>query len=138
MSIDRRTFVAGAASITAFPPGTAATAARSQIMYGLISRITAQSGRREELVKILLSAIANSMAGCLNYIVATDPSDANSIWVTEVWQSRQAHAASLSIPVVKEAMSKGAALIASFSRVAETSPVGGLNITSQGRDKFLP
>jgi quinol monooxygenase YgiN len=138
MSIGRRTFVAGAASIAAFPPGTAATAARSQTMYGLISRITAQSGRRDELVKILLSAMANSMAGCLNYIVATDPSDANSIWVTEVWQSRQAHAASLSIPAVKEAVSKGAALIASFSRVAETAPVGGLNIVSQGRDKFLP
>jgi quinol monooxygenase YgiN len=82
--------------------------------------------------------MANSMAGCLNYIVATDPSDANSIWVTEVWQSRQAHAASLSIPAVKEAVSKGAALIASFSRVAETAPVGGLNLVSQRGDKFLP
>jgi quinol monooxygenase YgiN len=139
MSIDRRTFVAGAASITAFPPGTAATTtARNQIMYGLISRITAQSGRRDELVKILLAGMANSVAGCLNYIIAIDPSEANSIWVTEVWQSRQAHAAALSMPAVKEAVSEGRPLIASFLRIAETAPVGGLNLVSQRGDKFLP
>jgi quinol monooxygenase YgiN len=65
------------------------------------------------------------MPGCLNYIVATDLSDANSIGVTEVWQSNEAHAASPALLPVKTAMSEGRPLIAKFSRVAEITPVGG-------------
>jgi hypothetical protein len=42
------------------------------------------------------------------------------------------------MPAVKEAVSEGRPLIASFLRIAETAPVGGLNLVSQRGDKFLP
>jgi quinol monooxygenase YgiN len=99
-------------------------------MYGLISNVIAQSGRRDELVEILLRGVSPSMPGCLNYIVATDLSDANSIWVTEVWQSKEAHAASLALLSVETAMSEGRPLITKFSRIAEITPVGGLGVAS--------
>lgn len=134
MSVDRRTFVAGVALILAHSTTVAATAPGDQMMYGLISKMVAQPGRRDALVKILLAGMAKSVDGCLNYIVATDPSDANSLWVTEVWQSRQAHAASLSLPSVNEAMSQGRPLIASFLRIAETAPIGGIGISSQSKE----
>ena len=100
-------------------------------MYGLISKIVAQPGHRDKLAKILLEAVAgDALPGCLSYIVAVDSSDSNSLWVTEVWQSREDHAASLALPSLKAAMNKGRNLIASFSRIAETTPVGGLDVDS--------
>jgi quinol monooxygenase YgiN len=35
------------------------------------------------------------MPGCLRHIVARDGADAETIWVTEVWESRDKHRASL-------------------------------------------
>lgn len=52
-------------------------------MYGLISRMRAASGRRDELAGIM--AGIGAMPGCLSYIVALEESDPQAIWVTEVW-----------------------------------------------------
>lgn len=96
-------------------------------MFGLIGRITAQSGRREELVAILAPA-EGSMPGCLSYIVARDPANPDAIYVTEAWESREAHAASLQLPGVQAAIARGRPLIAKFDRIAETEPVGGIGL----------
>ena len=93
-------------------------------MYGLIGKMTAQPGRRNELVDVLVAGVAG-MPGCLSYIVANDPSDPNLIWITEAWVNKEAHAASLTLPNVKAAITKGRPLIAGMSIVAETSPAGG-------------
>lgn len=100
-------------------------------MYGLISKIAAQPGQRDMLAQLLIRASARPpLPGCLSYIVAIDSSDPDLIWVTEAWQSKEAHAASLSLPSVKAAMSAGGALIAQFVRVAETMPVGGTGLAA--------
>ena len=93
-------------------------------MYGLIGRMRAAPGRRDALVAILLEG-TGEMPGCLSYVVATDPSDADAIWVTEVWESQAAHQASLSLPAVREAISRGRPLIAGFDQHVATTPVGG-------------
>lgn len=93
-------------------------------MYGLIGKVMAVPGRRDALVAILLEG-TGEMPGCLSYVVATDPSDADAIWVTEVWESQAAHQASLSLPAVREAIGKGRPLIAGFDQHVVTTPVGG-------------
>ena len=93
-------------------------------MYGLIGKMMAQAAKRDELAKILTNGVAG-MPGCLSYIIANDPTDANVIWVTEAWESKAAHGASLSLPSVKDAITKGRPLISAMSSVAETLPVGG-------------
>ena len=93
-------------------------------MYGLIGRITAKPGKRDALVAILLEGIKD-MPGCLSYIVAEDPTDQDAIWVTETWDNKDSHQASLSLPSVQEAMAKGRPLIARFDEQTETEPVGG-------------
>lgn len=93
-------------------------------MYGLIGKITAESGRREELIEILLTG-SSKMPGCLSYIVSKDAEEGDAIWVTEVWDSKESHEASLSLPSVKEAMQKGRPLIAEFGEQTELEPVGG-------------
>ena len=103
-------------------------------MYGLIGKMTAAPGKRDELGSILLEGAA-TMPGCLSYIVAKDTSDANAIWITEAWESKASHDASLSIPSVKEAVAKGRPLIASFSDRVVTMPIGGMGLALADRPR---
>ncbi|MBD8680065.1 putative quinol monooxygenase [Sphingomonas sp. CFBP 13720] len=98
-------------------------------MYGLIGKMTAQPGKRDALTNILVNGVAG-MPGCLSYVVANDPTDAAIIWITEVWVSKEAHAASLALPSVREAITSGRPLIVGMEQVAETNPIGGFGLAS--------
>jgi quinol monooxygenase YgiN len=93
-------------------------------MFGLIGRLTAYAGKRDELAAILLESTSD-LPGCLSYVVARDSKDPDSLWVTEVWESEANHRASLALPAVKDAMAKGRPLIASFHEQYATEPIGG-------------
>jgi len=97
-------------------------------MYGLIGKMSAVSGQRDALVSILLGS-TQAMPGCLSYIIATDPADADGLWITEVWDSPESHKASLTLPAVQAAITKARPLIAGFSNRVETVPVGGYGLT---------
>jgi quinol monooxygenase YgiN len=101
-------------------------------MYGLIGKMTAAEGKRDALIAILLEG-TKDMPGCLSYVVAKDPADTTSIWVTEVWQDRASHDASLSLPAVRKAIAKGKPLIAKFDEGVTTEPVVGHGLTPSGR-----
>jgi len=92
-------------------------------MYGLIGKMIAADGKRDELIAILIRSVAD-MPGCLSYIVAKDTGDPNAIWITEAWDSKESHDASLSLPAVKEAIANGRPLIVGFANRVETAPVG--------------
>ena len=93
-------------------------------MYGLISKVNAVPGQRDALVAILVEG-TQAMPGCLSYVIATEPADANALWITEVWDTQASHKASLSLPAVQAAIAKGRAMIAGFSNRVETVPIGG-------------
>ena len=99
--------------------------------YGLIGKMLATPGKRDELIDILLGGVSG-MPGCLSYVVARDSEDADALWVSEVWESKEAHEASLSLPSVREAISKGRPMIAGFGERFETEPVGGHGLASAG------
>jgi quinol monooxygenase YgiN len=96
-------------------------------MYGLIGKVTAMSGQRDALAAVLMEG-TGEMPGCLSYIIATDPGDADSLWITEVWDDQVSHKASLTLPAVKAAIAKGRPLIAGFSNRVETVPLGGYGL----------
>ena len=100
-------------------------------MYGLIGKMLAAPGQRDALIRILLDGVSG-MPGCLSYVVATDPNDANGIWITEVWDSQASHSASLTLPSVKAAIAKGRPLIAGFDSHVVTAPVGGHGLPAAG------
>jgi quinol monooxygenase YgiN len=81
-------------------------------------------GKRDAFIAVLLEGVG-AMPGCLSYVVATDPADPDALWITEVWDEEASHKASLSLPAVKAAISKGRLLIASFGESHVTVPVGG-------------
>ena len=95
-------------------------------MYGLIARIKAVAGKRTELAAVLVQD--GSMPGCLSYVVAEDPNDADALWVTEVWVDQAAHSASLQLPAVQAAIAKGRPLIAGFDSRVETNVLGGIGL----------
>lgn len=93
-------------------------------MYGLIGKVNAVAGQRDALAAILLEG-TGSMPGCLSYVIATDPSDADALWITEVWDRQESHRASLQLPSVQAAIARGRPLIAGFGTRVETAPIGG-------------
>ncbi len=93
-------------------------------MYGLIGKMIALPEQRDALAAILLEGLSG-MPGCLSYIVATDPTDLNALWITEVWDSQESHRASLDLASVKQAIARGRPLIAGFGERFETVPIGG-------------
>ncbi len=97
-------------------------------MYGLIGKMIATSGNREKLISILLEG-TNDMPGCLNYIIAEDRDNENALWITEVWDKKESHAASLSLPAVQSAISSGKPLIEGFGERFETTPIGGQGLS---------
>lgn len=98
-------------------------------MHGVINRITAQAGKRDELIALILQGV-EKMPGCRSYIVAADAVDDNGIWVTEVWNDKNRQDASLTIPAIKAAIDKARPLIAGFDSIATTRPLGGLGLTN--------
>jgi quinol monooxygenase YgiN len=122
----RRAFVAGAMGATAFPMEVFAME-EQPAMLGLIGRMRALPGQRDALIAILLEG-TSGMPGCLSYVVARDLADADAIWITEVWDSRASHDASLQIPAVQDAIRRGRPLIAGFDNGHETIPVSGIGL----------
>ena len=96
-------------------------------MYGLIGKMRALPGKRDELIDLLLDT-TGALPGCLSYLIARDPADTTAIWVTEVWTDRESHKASLSMPEVQAAITRARPMIAGFEFQIETEPVGGFGL----------
>ncbi|WP_312185632.1 MULTISPECIES: putative quinol monooxygenase [Brevundimonas] len=129
MEISRRIVVAGVGLAVTSPLRASAADMESSSMYGLIGKMTAQPGHRDELVRVLIEGVSG-LPGCLSYIVALDPLEPEVIWITEAWQSKEAQGASLTLPAVRDAISRGRPMIAGMSRVAETAPAGGYGLSA--------
>ena len=90
--------------------------------YGLLGQMMAQPGKRAELVAIL-SEGTGEMPGNIAYLIGEDSANPDAIWIVELWDSKEAHAASLKLPAVQDAIKRGRPLIAGFGTRAEFKPV---------------
>ncbi|MBN8845798.1 MAG: antibiotic biosynthesis monooxygenase [Sphingomonadales bacterium] len=90
--------------------------------YGLLGQMMAQPGQRAALIAILTEG-TGSMPGNLAYLIGEDSANADAIWIVELWDSKESHAASLALPSVQAAIAKGRPLIAGFGTRAEFKPV---------------
>jgi quinol monooxygenase YgiN len=81
-------------------------------MFMLHGRLPAKLGRRDELLAILdEGANEDPLPGCRLYVIALDEQDSNGVWATEIWESEEAHAASLEISRVQERIGRAMPLI---------------------------
>jgi quinol monooxygenase YgiN len=96
-------------------------------MHGLILKITAVPDQRDALTTIMLEGVTGT-PGCLSYIVAHDPADETTIWVTEVWTDEAAYRTAYEAPKGKAVLAKAMPLIATFGEPWLTTPVGGVGL----------
>lgn len=75
--------------------------------YLLHGKLTAKDGYGEKLTSILLDAskLVSTANGCILYVVSKDTVDINSVWITEIWDSKEDHDNSLNVEGVKELIS---------------------------------
>ncbi|KQV57093.1 MULTISPECIES: putative quinol monooxygenase [unclassified Caulobacter] len=125
--IDRRGALAGGLALAALSSKTQAQEKRP--MYGLIGQMLAAPGKRDDLLAILGES-TGGMPGCLSYVIAKDPTNADALWITEVWTDKDAHAASLKLPAVQAAIAKARPIIAGFPQHFETIPVSAHGLKS--------
>ncbi len=90
--------------------------------YGLLGQMLAQPGKRAELVAALTEG-TGAMPGNIAYLIGEDSANPDAIWIVEMWDSKESHAASLALPAVQDAIKKGRPLIAGFGTRAEFKPV---------------
>jgi quinol monooxygenase YgiN len=122
MDASRRTLLAWMSAAAALAAGGMSTVAAQPASYGRIGSLTAAAGQRDALIAALLAG-ASRMPGCVSYVVGKDTTNPDVIWITELWVSQASHAASLSLPQVREAITKAKPLIAGFGLSIVTEPV---------------
>ncbi|WP_206059899.1 putative quinol monooxygenase [Kocuria tytonicola] len=80
--------------------------------FMLHGRLRSIPGEGDALAAILSEQDRSEpMPGCRLYLVARDPGDADAVWVTEVWDSEDAHQASLQIPAVQARIGRAMPII---------------------------
>lgn len=101
-------------------PANAVETAGGPAMYGRVGKLKAVPGQREALIAALVAG-STAMPGNITYIVARDADDGDGIWIWEQWENADAHRASLALPQVQAAISRGRPLIAAFETGAALS-----------------
>ena len=96
--------------------------------FGLHGTLKAKPGERDRLLAVLLDAAtgAPTMPGCRLYVVSLVPDDADAIAVTEIWDDKAAHDASLSLDAVRATIARARPFIAGFGGSSSFTPVSGL------------
>ncbi len=122
--MDRREFV-GIAAVSLLAGCASPALGRIEQMeevFGIIGQMKIATGKRSEVIAALFEGTSD-MPGNIAYMIAEDLEDENSIWITEVWQTKTDHANSLQLPAVQEAIGKARAHITGFGTRVETKPV---------------
>ena len=100
-------------------------------MYAMTGKLSAQPGRRSELVDILLRAskMVAGMPGCRAYIVLEDSADNVTVSVFEMWDDKEAHDASLHDANVRALISEAMPILAGAPNGSELRVVGGYGLS---------
>lgn len=97
--------------------------------YGYIGSMRTKPGNRDAVIEILLGgADGLRAAGCQVYAVCTAPDDGDAVWVTEIWDSAQAHDASLQLPETRAAIARAMPMLTGEFTRRELTVAGGLGV----------
>jgi quinol monooxygenase YgiN len=96
-------------------------------MYLLHGKLLATSGNRTHLADILLQAanLVGNAKGCKLYVISSEAIEENTVFITEIWESKEDHDQSLNYPGVRE-------LIMEAMPMIEGKPEKGQELTLLG------
>jgi quinol monooxygenase YgiN len=101
------------------------------VTYGYIGSMRVKDGHRDAVIELLLTgADGLRAAGCQVYAVCTAADDHDVIWVTEIWDSAEQHAASLQLPETRAAIGRAMPMLTGEFTRQELTVVGGLGVTA--------
>jgi quinol monooxygenase YgiN len=103
--------------------------------YGVFGKLSAQPGRRDDLVTYLLQAakLLERNSGCIQYLVSTSD-EPEAVWVCEVWTNAAAHDASLEPEDIQALIQKARPLIAGMSDQTQLTVQGGKGLPAPGEE----
>ncbi|MEU4619812.1 putative quinol monooxygenase [Actinoplanes sp. NPDC023801] len=97
--------------------------------YGYFGSMKTKPGHRDQVVQLLLrSAEGLRSAGCHHYVIGVSDDDDQTIWVNEVWDTREAHDASLHLPDTQAAIAAAMPLLTGEFTSREITVLGGLGL----------
>lgn len=99
--------------------------------YGLHGKLKANEGNRDKLASILLNAshLVSTAKGCHLYLISIDKNEADAVWVTEVWDSKEDHDNSLNVAGVRELISQAMPILAGMPEKGQVLEIlGGAGI----------
>ncbi|WP_159792902.1 putative quinol monooxygenase [Puerhibacterium puerhi] len=80
--------------------------------FANVGTLGAVAGKRDELVAHLTRrSTALGEAGCLAYEVGANDDDPDTVYVVELWESAEAHRASLALPEVQASIAAARPLL---------------------------
>ena len=91
--------------------------------YGFRATIVARPGKGDELVGLLLTA--RTSEHCTLYLVGRSAGNPDTVYVTEGWTTKEAHAENFASERAKAFVAQLAPLVADGSRYEDEVPVGG-------------
>lgn len=94
--------------------------------YTMFGQLKAHPGKRDELAKLMLESAdtLEGMEGCIFYIINESVDDPDVLWIMELWENAEAHAASLKNERVLAVIQRCRPLIAGVSGIP-VRPIGG-------------
>lgn len=99
--------------------------------YLLFGKLTAKAGHRDALADILIQAsqLVSAVKGCRLYVIGKDENDPNTVYVTEIWDSKDDHDNSLKIEGVRELIMQAMPILdGQPTKGQELSIIGGAGI----------
>lgn len=93
---------AAAAQAKPAPARAPAAVESKRYGFGLVVRFVAKEGHRDDFIRVIAANFRN-MPGCRSYTLAKDTTDDTSVWVWEVWKSKELHDAAVNSPRIKAA-----------------------------------
>ena len=81
--------------------------------YGLHGKLVAKAGMETQLAEILLKAsqLVKNAKGCRLYVISKDAAMPYAVWITEIWDSKEDHDASLQNPEVRTLIGQAVPLL---------------------------
>jgi quinol monooxygenase YgiN len=102
-------------------------------MYGYNGSMKTTPGHRDDVVAILLrSSDGLRVAGCHLYVVSVSDAERDTIWVNEVWESKEHHHASPRLPETQAAIAEARPMLTGEFTGQELTVAGGPGVSVDG------